>query len=343
MRTAELDYVLPQTAIAQQPVEPRHASRLLDTRDLTDHTFIDLPGLLEPGDLVVVNASKVRRARLRGTRDGTGGSVEALLLERVGERRFSALVRPARRLRSGSVVRFGDIEARVMTDPVEGKVELEIGGSGDVEEAIDAVGEMPLPPYIRRPIDDPGRYQTIYADRPGSSAAPTAGLHVSGQVLDGLKGRGVGITSVDLEVGLDTFRPITTDDVGGHTIHRERYRLSEDAAARIEATGGAGGRVVAVGTTVVRVLETAAMHSGTLEPGEGTTDLFILPGFQFKVTDLLVTNFHLPRSTLIALVASFIGPEWRDIYGTALRRGYRFLSFGDAMLAARRSVAGREW
>jgi S-adenosylmethionine:tRNA ribosyltransferase-isomerase len=340
VRTAELDYELPEAAIAQQPVEPRHTSRLFDTRDLTDHTFIDLPGLLEPGDLVVVNATRVRRARLRGTRDGSGGAVEALLLERVGERRFSALVRPARRIRSGSVVWFGALEGRVLTDPVEGKVEIEIAGSGDVESAIETTGEMPLPPYIKRPIYDPGRYQTVYADRTGSSAAPTAGLHVSEQVLAELRRRGIGVTAVDLEVGLDTFRPITTDEVEDHAIHRERYRLSEDTAARVKATKEAGGRVVALGTTVVRVLETTARSGGIVEPGEGTTELFIRPGFRFKVVDLLVTNFHMPRSTLIALVAAFVGSGWRAVYAASLERGYRFLSFGDAMLAARRSSGG---
>jgi S-adenosylmethionine:tRNA ribosyltransferase-isomerase len=340
VRTAELDYDLPEAAIAQQPVEPRHASRLFDTRDLTDHNFVDLPGLLDRGDLVVVNATRVRRARLRGTRDGSGGAVEALLLERVGERRFSALVRPARRISAGSVVWFGALEGRVLTDPVEGKVEIEIAGSGDVEAAIENAGEMPLPPYIRRPIDDPGRYQTVYADRTGSSAAPTAGLHVSKKVLAELRSRGIGVAAVDLEVGLDTFRPITTDEVEGHAIHRERYRLSEDTAARVEATREAGGRVVALGTTVVRVLETTARSDGIVEPGEGTTELFIVPGFRFKVVDLLVTNFHLPRSTLIALVAAFVGSGWRTVYAAALERGYRFLSFGDAMLAARRSSGG---
>jgi S-adenosylmethionine:tRNA ribosyltransferase-isomerase len=340
VRTAGLDYDLPEAAIAQQPVEPRHASRLFDTRDLTDHTFIDLPVLLEPGDLVVVNATRVRRARLRGTRVGSGGAVEALLLERVGERRFSALVRPARRIGAGSVVRFGALEGRVLTDPVEGKIEIEIAGSGDVESAIETTGEMPLPPYIRRPIDDPGRYQTVYADRTGSSAAPTAGLHVSEQVLAELRSRGIGVAAVDLEVGVDTFRPITTDEVEDHAIHRERYRLSEDTAARVEATREAGGRVVALGTTVVRVLETAARSGGIVEPSEGTTELFILPGFRFNVVDLLVTNFHLPRSTLIALVAAFVGSGWRAVYAAALKRGYRFLSFGDAMLAARRSPGG---
>jgi S-adenosylmethionine:tRNA ribosyltransferase-isomerase len=335
VRTAELDYELPEAAIAQQPIEPRHASRLLDTRDLTDNTFIDLPGLLEPGDLVVVNTTRVRRARLRGTRDGTGGSVEALLLERIGDRRFSALVRPARRLRSGVLVRFGTVEGRVLTDPVDGRVELEIGGSGDVEAVIETVGEMPLPPYINHPIDDAARYQTIYGNRPGSSAAPTAGLHISEQVLAVLKSREIEVAAVDLEVGLDTFRPITTDRVGEHTIHRERYRLPIETAERVVETREGGGRVVAVGTTAVRVLETAALVGGRVEPGEGTTDLFILPGFRFQVVDLLVTNFHLPRSTLVALIAAFIGPGWRRVYATALQRGYRFLSFGDAMLAAR--------
>ncbi len=200
--------------------------------------------------------------------------MEALLLERVGERRFSALVRPARRLRSGSVVRFGTVKGTVLTDPVDGKVELEIGGSGDVEEAIETIGDVPLPPYIKRPIDDPARYQTIYADRPGSSAAPTAGLHVTEEVLGGLTAREIGVAAVDLEVGLDTFRPIATDYVGEHTIHRERYSVSEDTAARIEATREGGGRVVALGTTVVRVLETNGVPgSRVVEPGEGTTGL----------------------------------------------------------------------
>ena len=212
MRTAGSTTNCPKAAIAQQPVEPRHASRLLDTRDLTDHTFIDSRVCSSRADLVVVNTTRVRRARLRGTRDGSGRAVEALLLERIGGRRFSALVRPARRLRSGSVVWFGALEGRVLTDPVEGRVEIEIAGSGDVEAAIETTwGRCLSLPTSSDRSTTPRRYQTVYADRTGSSAAPTAGLHVSDQVLAELQGREIGVAAVDLEVGLDTFRPITTD------------------------------------------------------------------------------------------------------------------------------------
>jgi S-adenosylmethionine:tRNA ribosyltransferase-isomerase len=335
VRTSDLDYQLPEEAIAQRPVEPRHASRLLDTRDDTDHTFLELPELLRPGDLVVVNRTRVRAARLRGFKPETGGAVEVLLLKRVDEARFDALVRPARRLRAGSELRFGDLSARLTTDPVEGRAQIELDTEGDVEEAVASVGEVPLPPYIKRPLDDPERYQTVYADRPGSVAAPTAGLHFTGEVLSGLEDAGVSIAAVDLEVGLDTFRPIATASLLAHRIHSERFALPVETAEAIEQTRRRRGRVVAVGTTVVRVLETEGRDDGTVAPATGDTALFIRPGYRFKVVDLVLTNFHLPRTTLIALVAAFMGPSWREAYRAALQRGYRFLSFGDGMLAER--------
>jgi S-adenosylmethionine:tRNA ribosyltransferase-isomerase len=332
-RTSDYVYDLPDAAIAQAAVEPRDAARLLDADSLEDHTFRDLPSLLDPGDLVVVNRTRVRRARLVGTKD-TGGKVEALLLVSLGEGRWEALVRPARRIRSGTRLRLGTVEAEVIGDPTGGRVVLALE-SADPEAAIAASGEIPLPPYFRGRLDDDERYQTVYADRTGSAAAPTAGLHFTPAVLAALERRGVRRAAVDLEIGLDTFRPIGTETLSGHVMHSERFRVDEAAAAEIAAVRKGGGRVVAIGTTVVRALESAALAGGEPVPAEGTTDLFITPGFRFRVVDRLVTNFHLPGSTLLVLLAAFMGDRWREAYATALERGYRFLSFGDAMIAGR--------
>lgn len=333
---AEFDYHLPPERIAQTPVEPRHSARLLDTRDLSDHTFLDLPHLLRRGDLVVVNRTRVRAARLKGHKAGTGGRVEVLLLRPQEDEVWEALVRPARRLRPGSELTLGPLTGRVLTAPQEGICRLRLtGASDDLEEVLERVGEVPLPPYITRPLDDPSRYQTIFADRPGSAAAPTAGLHFTPQVVERLQRAGVELASVDLEVGLDTFRPITAEEVEDHNIHSERYRLDEQAAAAVTRCRERGGRVVAIGTTVVRTLETCADTDGSVTPGAGATSLYITPGFRFRVVDLLVTNFHVPRSSLLVLIAAFMGDRWRQAYEAALERGYRFLSFGDAMLAER--------
>lgn len=332
----EFAYPLPERAIAQTPVEPRHDSRLLDTRNLTDHRFLDLPELLEAGDLVVVNRTRVRPARLHATKPDTGGSVELLLLRRLDQRRWAALVRPARRIRPGVVLEVGPVTGTIRTEPVEGVVEIDLdAGDRDVEDVLGEVGEMPLPPYIHTRLDRPDRYQTMFARTPGSAAAPTAGLHFTEAVVDGLRRRGIELASVDLEVGLATFRPIASTRVEEHTMHEEVFRVDTQAVDAVRACRDRGGRVVAIGTTVVRVLETVAAGDGRIAPREGVTDLYLTPGSRFSVVDLLVTNFHLPRSSLIVLVAAFMGPGWRTAYETALERGYRFLSFGDAMLCAR--------
>lgn len=337
MDVARFEYPLPDEQIAQVPVEPRHASRLLDARDLSDHLFLELPQLLRAGDLVVVNRTRVRAARLHGTKRNTGGQVEVLLLRRFDHGEWEAMVRPARRLRAGMELRFGELEAVLSTDPADGIARLRFGtDSGTIEASIEAEGEIPLPPYITTGLENPERYQTMFADRPGSAAAPTAGLHFTAEVVAGLDSAGIAVTSVDLEVGLATFRPISSDRVEDHAMHSERCRIDERAAEAIAATRRRGGRIVAVGTTVVRTLETFGGADGTVDVGQRDTDLYLFPGSTFHVVDLLVTNFHLPRSSLLVLVEAFMGPGWRTVYDRALARGYRFLSFGDAMLAERR-------
>ena len=327
MRTDELDYHLPEAAIAQHPIEPRDAARLLVDRGpgaAPEHRRVaDLPELVGPGDVVVVNDTRVRRARLRG-RKQTGGHVEVLLVTDLGAGRWEALVRPGRRLHEGDVVTTGGAEPvtiKVGADLDDGLRLVEV--AGDPEGA----GEVPLPPYIHEPLADAERYQTVYARRLGSAAAPTAGLHLTPALLAGCEARGARIVPVELVVGLDTFRPITTDEVEAHEMHSEAYCVPEptwDACA--SAT-----RVLAVGTTAVRALESAAA-TGRLE---GRTDLFLRPGAELRVVDRLLTNFHVPRTSLLALVAAFVGDRWRDLYAEALADGYRFLSFGDAMLLER--------
>lgn len=335
MDTASFDYPLPDDRIAQIPIEPRHAAMLLDARHLTDHHFADLPSLLEPGDLVVVNHTRVRPARLHGVKEPGGGVIEVLLLTRLADGGWEAMVRPARRLRAGIRLRFGDLQATMTTDPIDGIARLRFDSDGDIEAAVAQVGEMPLPPYITTRLEDDERYQTIFADKPGSAAAPTAGLHFTTDVVEGLANRGVELTSVELDVGLDTFRPISAERVEDHIIHRERCRIDERAATAIEACRQRAGRVVAVGTTTVRTLESLGRSDGTVDTGETDTDLYLTPGSPIRVVDLLVTNFHLPRSSLLVLLEAFMGPSWREAYLTALERQYRFLSFGDAMLCER--------
>lgn len=336
MRTSDFTYELPASSIAQSPAEPRDSSRLLDTSTATDHVFSDLPGLLEPGDLVVVNDTRVRAARLRGNKVDGGGAVEVLLLEGRPDATWNALVKPARRLRAGSRVRIGEIVAELVSDPVDGMAQLALEASdGDVEAAITCHGEMPLPPYITTRLDDPERYQTMFATVIGSAAAPTAGLHFTPAVVEGLRARGVGLARVELRIGLATFRPISTELLEDHEMHAEWLSVPAGTAASIAATRARGGSVVAIGTTVVRALESRAGDRGGVLPGIGDTDLFITPGYEFSVVDRLVTNFHLPRSSLVCMVEAFMGDSWRAAYRTALDREYRFLSFGDAMLAER--------
>lgn len=333
MRVSDFDYELPRDAIAQEAIEPRDAARLLVVSTLSDHRFSELPALLRPGDLLVVNRTRVRAARLKGRRADTGGAVELLLLRRIDAERWEALARPARRLRPGIRIEFGPIAGEVLSPPRDGSVTVRLAtAGGDVEDVLPATGEIPLPPYFAGRLTDADRYQTIFAKTIGSAAAPTAALHFTSRVLEGLAERDIDVAEVDLEIGLDTFRPMIGETVADHVIHRERYIVPEDTVRRIDAVRRTGGRVVAVGTTVVRTLETAAGPSTSPVAGEGESDLFIVPGYEFRVVDALLTNFHAPRTTLVALVAAAIGPTWRDVYRTALERGYRFLSFGDAML-----------
>jgi S-adenosylmethionine:tRNA ribosyltransferase-isomerase len=324
------DYELPEEAIAQTPVEPRHLARLLDaTGEAVVHrTVADLPQLVGPGDVVVVNDSKVIPARLL-LEKGTGGAAEVLLLDPLDGQEWVALVRPGRRLPPGT-----RLEPAGGGDPV-----LEVGERmsddgrrrirflADPAEVVARTGTMALPPYIHTPLQSEDRYQTVYARRPGSVAAPTAGLHLTDEVMEAIVAEGVSIERVDLAVGLATFRPVSTDRAEDHVMHVERYLIPD----RTWEACSSARRVIAIGTTTVRALESAAL-TGRLEGG---SDLFIRPGFTFSVVDVLLTNFHLPRSTLLLLLEAFVGPRWRDLYATALDARYRFLSFGDAMLVAR--------
>ena len=332
METAAFDYDLPPSAIAQVPVEPRDAARLLIDRGpgrSPGHGHVrDLPTLVGPGDVVVVNTTRVLPARLR-LRRATGGVVEVLLLEPLDpdERTWEALVRPSRKLPPGTSLPAGEDLTLVIGDDLgEGRrqVEVLLAPSVDLLDALDRHGTLPLPPYITEPLTDPERYQTTYAAEPGSVAAPTAGLHLTPAVLDGVRAAGADVVGLDLVVGLGTFRPIATDQVEDHQMHAERYRVP---AATMDACDRAD-RVVAVGTTTVRALESAAA-GGELS---GRTDLFIHGERPFALVGALLTNFHLPRSSLLVLVDAFVGPRWRVLYDEALASGYRFLSFGDAML-----------
>lgn len=325
---------MPIESIAQGAIEPRHDSRLLDTRDMTDHRFLDMADLLDPDDLIVVNETRVRAARLTGTRRATGGEVELLMLDGRDDGSWEALARPARRLRPGVVIDFKGFSATIVDGPDQGRFGVTLDVE-DPETAIQAEGTMPLPPYFTGQLDDPNRYQTIFAAKPGSAAAPTAGLHFTEEVKKRLVGRGVMIATVDLHVSMDTFRPMTVDDIDDHRIHSEWCSVPEATARAVNETRDRGGRVVAIGTTVVRTLEAMADGKGGVSAAERRTDLFLKPGSVFSVVDVLVTNFHLPGSTLLVLLAGFMGNAWRGAYETALKRGYRFLSFGDAMLVER--------
>lgn len=338
MRLSDFDYVLSEDRIAQTPVEPRDAARLLVDRGSAppEHRHVrDLPEILRPGDLVVVNETKVIPARLP-LRRATGGRAEVLMLEPLDGARtvWEALVRPARKLRVGErllsadgvpIVEIGERSAAGDTFVVT------LLGSVDSLELLAEHGEMPLPPYITERLADPDRYQTVYAREPGSAAAPTAGLHFTPELLARLAARGIEVAEVELVVGLDTFRPVTEDDPAAHRMHTERYRVPGATMERCRAVRAAGGRVVAVGTTTVRALESAASR-GELE---GRTDIFIHAGYDWQVVDVLMTNFHLPKTTLLMMIDAFVGDRWRRLYDEALRAEYRFLSFGDAMLLSR--------
>jgi S-adenosylmethionine:tRNA ribosyltransferase-isomerase len=343
MDLAEFDYELPRGAIAQRPAEPRDRARLMvdagPGEPVEHRTVAELADLVRPGDVLVVNTTRVLPARLRA-RKPTGGEVEVLLVERLPSGSWDALVRPSRRVEPGTVLPVGpDLEVRV-GGPGSGdgtrEVDLQVAGGADELGVLGRYGIVPLPPYITTPLDDPERYQTVYADRPGSVAAPTAGLHLTGAVLDGCRAAGARVVPVDLAVGVGTFRPMAGPKVEDHHMHAERYAVPAETLAACRAARAAGSRVIAVGTTTVRALESAAL-SGQLE---ARTELFIRRPWRWRVVDVLVTNFHLPRSSLLVLVDALIGPRWRYLYSEALAAGYRFLSFGDAMVTARRPHGG---
>ncbi|MFZ0013598.1 MAG: tRNA preQ1(34) S-adenosylmethionine ribosyltransferase-isomerase QueA, partial [Acidimicrobiia bacterium] len=298
LKASDFQYELPTGAIAQSAIEPRHDARLLDTRDMSDHRFLDLADLLEPNDLLVVNETRVRAARLHGIRRETGGSVEVLLLERGEDGTWEALIRPARRLRAGVVIDAGELEVTLLSNPSDGRVRLRLDAE-DAEAAVARVGTMPLPPYFTGRLSEPDRYQTMFAATPGSAAAPTAGLHFTEEVTARLATRSVEVTRVDLHVSLDTFRPMTVDDIEDHEMHSEWCAIPEETANAVATTRASGGRVVAVGTTVVRTLESMSDGRGGVSAGERRTDLFLRPGSRFTVVDALVTNFHMPGSTLL--------------------------------------------
>jgi S-adenosylmethionine:tRNA ribosyltransferase-isomerase len=338
MRTELFDYELPPELIAQRPAERREGSRLLvvdcESGDIAHRGFPDLAGYLEAGDCLVLNASRVRHARLRGRKREGGGEVELLLLSPTRDGTWEALARPARRLRPGMQVSFGDGElvAEVIKKGERGelRVRMRPGELAAVEAAMERLGEMPLPPYIREKPPDPERYQTVYAREVGSAAAPTAGLHFEKATLRGLEKKGVNLAYLHLDVGLDTFRPIAEEEIEDHRIHSENMRLGEEACEAINLAHREGKRVVAVGTTVVRALESAADEGG-VRPLWAATDLFIYPGFRFRAVDCLLTNFHMPRSSLLLLVCAFAGRETvMKAYRQAVEERYRFLSFGDA-------------
>jgi S-adenosylmethionine:tRNA ribosyltransferase-isomerase len=340
MRTDDFNYDLPQELIAYVPAGEREASRLMvldrSSRSIGHARFRDLPEFLEAGDLLVLNDTRVIKARLKGRKKPTGGAVEILLLREVGDRRWEALVSPSRRIHSGTEVEIGGRYSCRISERLEGAKRV-VEFSDPVTRVIDDVGMVPLPPYIKRePEDfDSERYQTVYAVREGSVAAPTAGLHFSQRLLEDLRLEGVTTTALTLHVGMGTFVPVKTDDPRQHTLEPEYFEIDDGCCRSIESARAAGRRIVAVGTTVVRALETAAERSGAenLRPGSGWTHKFILPPYHFRVVDTLLTNFHLPRSTLLMLVAAFAG---RDLvmaaYNEAIEAKYRFFSYGDAML-----------
>ncbi|MCP3959398.1 MAG: tRNA preQ1(34) S-adenosylmethionine ribosyltransferase-isomerase QueA [bacterium] len=344
LRASDFDYRLPESLIAQAPAGRGHSRLLvLDAEGEARHrTVADLPGLLRPGDLLVVNDTRVIPARLFARRRPGGGSVELLLLEKLETSTWEALAKPAKRARTGTVLELDSgLGAEVEAEGESGRRRLHF--SSEVEPHLERLGHVPLPPYIRRGDEaaDRASYQTVYARHPGAVAAPTAGLHFSGELFDDLTARGVERAAVTLHVGIGTFRPVSVERVEEHRMEAERYIVPTATAEAIRRTRAAGGRIVAVGTTVVRTLESAALATGEVEPVDGRTELFITPGYRFRAVDVLMTNFHLPRSTLLMMVSAFAGPgtTGRDrvlaAYEEAVAHEYRFYSYGDAMLLER--------
>ena len=338
LRKSDFYFDLPQELIAQDPLEDRSASRLLMLNKTTGktehHVFHEIIDYLHPGDCLVLNDTKVIPARLMGIKEDTGASVEVLLLKRRENDIWETLVRPGKKARPGMKLTFGNglLHAEVLEVVEEGNRLIRFRYEGIFEEVLDALGEMPLPPYITHKLQDKNRYQTVYAKYEGSAAAPTAGLHFTKQLLDAIEEKGVEIAYVTLHVGLGTFRPVKAENILEHKMHSEYYQITKEAAEKINRAKKRGNRVICVGTTSCRTIESAADDDGKLQEGCGDTNIFIYPGYQFKVLDALITNFHLPESTLIMLVSALAGREAvLSAYEEAVRERYRFFSFGDAM------------
>ena len=339
LSTEDFDFDLPEELIAQTPLKDRASSRLLvvnkETGDTEDKHFHDILDELQPGDALVMNNTRVLPARLYGEKPETGGHLEVLLLTNTEGDTWETLIKPAKRAKVGTEIQFGDGRLKAVV-----KEELEHGGriiefkyDGIFLEILESLGEMPLPPYIKERLDDPDRYQTVYAEENGSAAAPTAGLHFTKELLEEIKAKGVHLVYLTLHVGLGTFRPVSVDNIEEHHMHSEFYRLTEEAAKQLNEVRQAGGRIVAVGTTAIRTLETiGTKFNGEIQADSGWTDIFITPGYQFKVVEAFSTNFHLPKSTLVMLVSAFAGKDLTlAAYQHAIEEKYRFFSFGDAM------------
>ncbi len=338
MNVKDFYYDLPQELIAQNPLEDRSSSRLLvlnkETGEMEHRIFTDIRSYLKPGDCLVINDTKVIPARLIGTREGTDARIEILLLKRKEHDIWETLVKPGKKAKIGTVIQFGGglLKGTVVDIVEEGNRLIQFSYEGIFEEILDQLGQMPLPPYITHQLQDKNRYQTVYAKHEGSAAAPTAGLHFTKELLEEIQEMGVSIARVTLHVGLGTFRPVKVEEVKEHHMHSEFYRIEPEAAEVINRTKKDGGRIICVGTTSCRTLESAAEEDGTIRPCSGWTDIFIYPGYRFKILDCLITNFHLPESTLVMLVSALAGREHvLAAYEEAIRQGYRFFSFGDAM------------
>lgn len=336
MKTSDFYYDLPKELIAQSPAECRSASRLLvynrTTKSIEDKVFSDIIDYLNPGDVLVRNTTRVIPARLYGTRPETGGKMEFLLLRRIDEKHWECLVKPGRRAKVGLTFKISDELSATVTEMREdGNRIIRLNYDGIFEEILDRAGEMPLPPYITERLNDKTRYQTVYAKENGSAAAPTAGLHFTDELLSRIYEKGIDIVDVLLHVGLGTFRPVSVENVEEHHMHSEHYECTQDAADRINRARANGGRIIAVGTTSCRTLESITDENGIVHPGSGSTDIFITPGYRFKAVDALITNFHLPESTLLMLISAFSSrEEVMRIYKHAVEERYRFFSFGDA-------------
>lgn len=338
MDLKDFNYDLPEELIAQDPLEDRSSSRLMvlhkDTGRIEHKIFRDIIDYLNPGDCLVINDTKVIPARLMGIKEDTGATIEVLLLKRNADDVWECLVKPGKKARTGARIVFGEgLLVGEIVDVIEdGNRMIKFHYEGIFEEILDKLGQMPLPPYITHKLQDKNRYQTVYARNEGSAAAPTAGLHFTKELLEKIKEKGVNVVSITLHVGLGTFRPVKVDKIEEHHMHTETFNISKEAADTINRARAAGGRVIAVGTTSCRTLESAAADDGTIPARSGDTDIFIYPGYKFKAIDCLITNFHLPESTLIMLVSALVGRDnIMNAYETAVKERYRFFSFGDAM------------